>query len=161
MSNKFIIISICTIIVSVASGWGLVIINNEYKNSSHLNQAIPVIRFERLDERRDALIIGLFNPGNLAMEINRTELSFQRNDMLPGIVFSYQEYVEKPLVLDPGDTILIPLQKKKAFMFQVEKGSYWAKLYFQIPGQEDFYSVQHQVSKKQLNGTDNIIKISK
>ena len=157
MSNKFITISICTIIASFASGWGMAILNNEYKNSSHLSQAIPVIRFEYFDGQRDVLMIGLFNPGSLSMEINRAELSFQRNDMLPGIVFSDQEYGEKPLVLDPDDTILIPLQKKQALMFQAGKGSYWAELSFQIPGQVDFFSLHHRVSKNHLNGTGNII----
>ena len=160
MSNKFLIISICTIIASVASGWGLAILNKD-KNASHLSQALPVIRFERFDEGRDALIIGLLNPGNLAMEINRTELSFERNNMLPGIVFSHQKYGEKPLVLDPGDTILIPLQKQQELMSQAEKGSYWAALYFQFPGQKDVYSLHHRVSKKHLNGTGNLIKKDK
>jgi hypothetical protein len=82
------------------------------------------------------------------MEINRTELSFQRDDKLSRVVYSHQEYGEKPLVLDPDDTILVPLQKKQAMAFQSEKGSYWGELYFQIPGQTDFYSLHHQFSKK-------------
>jgi hypothetical protein len=147
MSKQFIIISLCIIVAIFIAGWEMAILSNEYNKFSHITQAIPIIRFERFDKQRNALIIGLFNPGALPMEINRTELSFQRDDKLSRVVYSHQEYGEKPLVLDPDDTILVPLQKKQAMAFQSEKGSYWGELYFQIPGQTDFYSLHHRFNK--------------
>jgi len=147
MSYKFIIISLCIIVAIFATGWEMAMLSNEYKKFNHITQAIPVIRFERFDQQRNALIIGLFNPGTLPMEINRTELSFQRNDRCSRVVYSHQEYDEQPLVLDPDDTILVPLHKNKLVEFQSEKGNYWGELYFQIPGQTDFYSLHHRFSK--------------
>ncbi len=159
MSNKFIIISICTIVVIFAVGWEIVMFNNKSKNFNHITQAVPVIRFERFDKQRNALIIGLFNPGTFPIEINRAELTFYSNEKLPGIIFSDQEYDEKPLVLDPDDTILIPLRIKHMFKFLEEKGNYWGELYFQIPGQKDFYSLHHRFSNIQLNDNHKIQKI--
>jgi len=158
MSKQFIIISLCIIVATFAAGWKMATLSNEYNKFSHITQAIPIIRFERFDEQRNALIIGLFNPGALPMEINRTELSYQKGGGLPRVVFSRQEYHDKPLVLDPEDTILIPFRKNKTVEFQAKKGSYWGELHFQVPGQTDFYSLQHQFIKNQLKDIHNFLQ---
>jgi len=150
MTKKFFIISLCTLLTVLVASWEIAHINNKQEEINHSVQAIPVIRFECYDEHRNALIIGLFNPGTLAMEIYRTELYYQLDNKLPRVAFNHQEYNEKPLVLDPGDTILIPLQKKKVAEFQMEKGNYWGELNFQIPGQADFYSLHHRFGQNLL-----------
>jgi hypothetical protein len=144
MPKKFIVISLCLILSAVAIGWGVtVVIDRHYKFNS-VAQAVPMVRFERFDGSRSTLIIGLFNPGILAMEINRTEL-FYRVDSSTSIVALYtHEYGDKPLVLDPGDTILVPLQKNTFAKLQAETGSYWGQLDFSNPGQADLYSLRHQ-----------------
>lgn len=146
MTKKFFIICTCSILATFAAGFEIAMIANGHDEFNRRAQAIPLIRFERFDESRNALIIGLFNPGTLSMEINRTELLYQTDNKIPRVAFNPQEYGEKPLVLDPGDTILIPLQKSMLVKSQAKAGSYWGVLDFRIPGQADFYSVSHRFS---------------
>ncbi len=69
-----------------------------------------MVRFERFDESPNAMIIGLFNPGKVAMEINHTKLFYQEDNNTSKVTFNNPDYSGKPLVSDPGDTILIPLK---------------------------------------------------
>jgi hypothetical protein len=144
MTKKFIIISFCLILSTVAIGWGVAVVVGRHNKFNSVTQAVPIVRYERFDESRNALIIGLFNPGILPMEIDRTELFYQIDSNTSRVALNIREYGDKPLVLDPGDTILVPLQKTAFTKPQTQTGSYWGQLEFRIPGQADFYSLRHR-----------------
>ncbi len=145
MSRKFFYLSLCMGLMFII--WGVVnTLNHQAFNG--IIQAMPVIRFERVDNARHALIIGLFNPGNLPMEIHQTRLFYQRDSEIPILVSNPHGYGNKPLVLDPGDTILVPLQEDRVFYSQLmEPGRYWGELEFKIPQQADIYSLRHPFNR--------------
>ena len=155
MIKKNIIIRLCVTLAMFATVSVIVIFINKHDNFNHITQAIPVIRFEYFDESRDALIIGLFNPGALPMEINRTELFYQADNKISKTTFNHKEYGDKPLVLDPDDTILVPLQYKQSTELQVEGGNYWGDLEFIIPGQTDIYILRHPFKQSVFHNNDN------
>ncbi len=144
MNKKYFIISFGFMLVMFVIGWQSAMRVNDRAAISGVAQAVPVIRFERFDESRNAMIIALFNPGALPMEIDRTELMYQSSNTHPGFTINEQEYGDKPLVLDPGDTILVPLLKNNAIESRSETGSFWGELEFRVPGREDFYSLHHR-----------------
>ena len=148
MTKIILFISLCTIVLTFTAGWKMAVMTHKYNELNAISQAIPVIRFERFDESRHALIIGLFNPGSQAMEINRTKLYFQADNKISTVIFNSQEYNDKPLVLDPGDTILVPLQKDRVFKASLERGNYWGELEFRVPGQVDYYRLRHQFNRQ-------------
>lgn len=150
MAKTNFFISLCIIVLTFAMGWRVVEMTHKHSELDSISQAIPVIRFERFDESRDALIIGLFNPGSKSMEINRTKLYFQADDKISTIFFNPREYGDKPLVLDPGDTILVPLLKDVVFKSSLENGNYWGELEFRVSGQVDYYSLRHQFNRQLL-----------
>lgn len=147
-TSFFIILGI--LLVTFTASWGAAMMTYKHKELNHISQAIPVIRFERFDKDRNALIIGLFNPGSQSIEIDRTKLYFQAADTKSTLIFNPQEYIGKPLVLDPGDTILVPLHKDILFKSSLEKGDYWGELEFRVPGQVDYYSLRHQSNSQLL-----------
>ena len=148
MTKTIFSISLCIIVVTYTAGWEMAMMTHKYNELNGISQAIPVIRFERFDESRHALIIGLFNPGSQAMEIDRTKLYFQAENKISTVIFNSQEYDDKPLVLDPGDTILVPLQTDRVFKVSLERGNYWGELEFRVPGQVDYYSLRHQFNRQ-------------
>jgi hypothetical protein len=145
MTKRILFISLFTLLLTFAAGWEIAM-TNKYNKLNKTTQAIPVIRFERFDESRNALIIGLFNPGTLPMEIDHAELFYQAANNKSSVTFNTPNYTDKVLVLDPGDTILVPLQKPSPAITQVKDGVYWGKLDFKIPGQTDFFSLHHRFS---------------
>ena len=155
MSKKLLFIDVGFILASFAFGWEAALMANKHGELNAPAQAIPIIRFERFDETRNTLILGLVNPGKSPIEISRTELSYQVNDTLPSAEFDIKEYGNKPLVLDPGDTILVPLAKTQALKPRSEAGRYWGQLDFRIPGQIDFYSIHHRLSADQVDDFNN------
>jgi hypothetical protein len=80
------------------------------------------------------------------MEIDHAELFYQAANNKSSVTFNTPNYTDKVLVLDPGDTILVPLQKPSPAITQVKDGVYWGKLDFKIPGQTDFFSLHHRFS---------------
>jgi len=146
MSRKFFYISLYIGLMSMVI-WGVINrLNHQAFNG--VAQAMPIIRFERVDNSRHALIIGLFNPGNLPMEIHQTRLFYQMDDEIPMLVSDPHGYGNKPLVLDPRDTILVSLQEAKVFYSQlIEPGRYWGEIEFKIPQQADIYSLRHPFNR--------------
>ncbi len=145
MNRKYFIISLCSILAAFAIGWGTAQFIENQDKFIGVVQAIPVVRFEHFDKSRNALLLGLFNPGNLPMEIDRTELIYQLNTNDLQFITNVREYGDKPLVLDPGDTILVPLKKNAFTGLQTESGSFWGNLEFRVPGTEDIYNLHHKV----------------
>lgn len=143
MSKKLLVAGI-GFLAAVAFGWEAAMIANPKSGFKSVTLAIPIIRFEKFDETRRALIVGLFNPGTLPIEINRTELIHEANDKITAADFVIKEYSDKPLVVDPGDTILVTLGNSQSFPPKTDTGSYWGKLDFRIPGHVDFYSLRHR-----------------
>ena len=83
MTKKKIVISLCTITLTFFTGWKIAKMTSNNHEFKTINQAIPVVRFEHFYESRNVMIIGLFNPGEVAMEINHTELFYQKNKPRP------------------------------------------------------------------------------
>jgi len=133
-----------------AMGWGMALFIKGHNEFTRAAQAIPVVRFEHFDESRNALILALFNPGTLPMEIDRTELIYQSNSNNPRFTSNVREYGDKPLVLDPGDTVLVPL-KKIRLNLQTESEILWGNLEFRVPGRKDFYSLHHRINTIAFN----------
>lgn|GEM_PF-5303428 len=144
MRKRLLFISTCAIVTAFAMGWLAALIANQYVEYKGIAQAMPIIRFERIDEVRKVLIIGLFNPGTLPIEISRTALSYKMNNEIVSADYIIKAYGNKPLVLDPGDTILVPLAKNASIKAKKEMGHYWGQLDFRVPGQVDFYSIHHR-----------------
>ena len=149
MSKKLLFIGIGFILATFALGWEAAMMArpDEFKG---MIQALPIIRFERFDEARRTLIIGLFNPGAFSIEISRTKLLYEANNKIASTDFVIKEYGDRPLVLDPGDTILVPLANNLSVKPKTETGIYCGQLDFKIPGKPDFYSVYHRFSASQL-----------
>jgi len=150
MTKTSFFIILGTLLVTFTVGWGVAMMTYKHKELNPISQAIPVIRFERFDKDRNALIIGLFNPGSQSIEIDRTKLYFQATDTKSTLIFNPQEYTGKPLVLDPSDTILVPLYKDTLLKSSLEKGDYWGDLEFRVPGQVDYYTLRHQFNSQLL-----------
>ena len=148
MSNKFCFISFIILLAIFFIGWEVATIMYKDDQLKRMTWAVPVIDFERFDESRDALIIGLFNPGTLPMEISRSTLFYQVGDKIPVFKFNSRDYVNKPLVIDPGDTILVPLQNNSLPKSNLERGHYWGELEFRVPGHADFYSLRHRFNRQ-------------
>jgi hypothetical protein len=157
LTKKFLFIGVCVILAAFSIGWLAAVIVNKRDEFKNIAQAIPIIRYDRFDKPRKALIIELFNPGALPMEISRTKLSYKANNDIPATYFAIKEYGDKPLVLDPGDTLLVPLVKNASEKSKTEMGNYWGQLDFRIPGQVDFYSVHHRFTASQLGNTNNSV----
>jgi len=157
MSRKILNIVVFAVLVAFALGWVTSMFANKHSEYKGIAQAIPIIRYDRFDQARKALIIELFNPGALPMEISRTKLSYKVNNDIAATYFEIKEYGDRPLVLDPGDTILVPLVKNAPEKSKTETGSYWGQLDFRIPGQVDFYSVRHRFTASQLGDTNNSV----
>ncbi len=149
MTRKKFLISLCTILLTFLAGWKVAKMTSKYNEFNTVNQAMPVVRFDRFDKSRNAFIIGLFNPGGMAMEVNHTELLYKTDNKTCSVVSNNQNYSNKPLVLDPGDTILIPLQKKINVKSRLQPGDYWGRVDFKISGQADFFSLHHKFSHTQ------------
>ncbi len=149
MTKKKFLISLCTITLTFLAGWKVAKMTRKYNEFNTVNQAVPVVRFDQFDKSRNALVIGLFNPGRMAMEVNYTELFYKTDNKTCSVVSNNQNYTDKPLVLDPGDTILIPLQKKINVKSRLQLGNYWGRVDFKIPGQADFFSLHHKFSHTQ------------
>ena len=158
MRKKLLFIGGGSILGAFTLGWVAAITAHKHGEFNGIAQAIPIIRFERFDEARKALIIGLYNPGALPMEISRTELVYEANNNSASPDFITNEYGDKPLVLDPGDTILVPLAKSLSLKSKTETGSYWGQLDFRIPGQVDFYSLRHRIDANQPGDINNTVK---
>jgi hypothetical protein len=159
MSRKYLFISTLLILATFAIGWETAVNFKKHRESTDVvTLAIPVIRYDRFDEARNALIIGLFNPGTLPMEISRTELIYEANHAIASTDLAINDYDDKPLVLDPGDTILVPLRKSDPLKTNTATGSYWGHLVFRIPGQVDYYSVHHRFSAHQIGDVNNPVK---
>ena len=155
---KLLFTSIGFILAVFALGWEAAIFAGKHDDLNSIDQAVPVIRFERFDEARKALIIGLFNPGALPIEISRTELLYERGNKAAPTGFAIKEYGNKPLVLDPGDTILVPLAQSLPANSTTETGSYWGQLDFRIAGKIDFYSMRHKFNSNRIGTIKHSIK---
>ncbi len=151
MNKKYFIISLCSMLVAFTIGWMTARFIKNKNEFTGIVQAIPVVRFEQFDASRNILILGLFNPGTLPMEIDQTELIYQSNSNNPHFISSVRKYGDKPLVLDPGDTVLVPLRKNMPAKSQAESGAFWGKLEFRLPGKEDFYSLHHHFNTVAIN----------
>ena len=81
------------------------------------------------------------------MEIDRTELIYQTAKQHSKYSFHVREYGEKPLVLDPDDTILVPLKKITVDDFQAGLDSFWGILEFRFADQNDLYCLRHHFRK--------------
>jgi len=145
MNRKYIIVSISLILAGFATGWETAALHTAGLDESfRIAQAIPVIRYEHFDASRNALMIALFNPGRLPVEVDRTALTYQTSSHNPEFTANTRDYGDKPLVLDPGDTILIPLEKPIQIKTQSENDRLWGELEFRIPGREDLYWLRHR-----------------
>jgi hypothetical protein len=158
MSKKFLFVGVCSLLATFAIGWEAAVIAKKYDEFNGIAQAVPIIRYDKIDEARNELIIGLFNPGTLPIEIKRTELIYEPNNKINSTHFVIKDYDNKPLVLDPGDTILVPLQKNMSEKSKRDTGSYWGQLDFRIPGQVDFYSLRHRFSASQFGDFNNSVR---
>lgn len=143
MSKRFLFIGVGSILATFALGWEAAMMARPDKFEGMI-QALPIIRFEKFDEARNALIVGLFNPGAFSIEINRTELIYEAANKSAATDCVITEYSDKPLVLDPGDTILVPLAKNLAVKSKIEVRNYRGQLDFKIPGKPDFYTMYHR-----------------
>lgn len=157
MSRKILYTAVCSILAAFSFGWIAAVIVNKYGEFKGIAQAIPIVRFENFDHVRKALIIGLYNPGVLPMEIARTKLSHKMNNDIAATYLVIKEYGDKPLVLDPDDTILVPFANNVSEKSKTEIGNYWGQLDFRIPGQVDFYSVHHRFHTSQPGETNNSV----
>ncbi len=153
MSRKLFFIFAGSMLTTFVLGWEAAMLSDKKNEVSGIAQAIPVIRFIRFDKVRNTLIIGLFNPGKAPLEVSRTELMrVTGNEIADTDADSYvNEYGDKPLVVDPGDTILIPLTKSLAVFQNTQAGSYRTQLDFRIPGQIYLFSIRHRFSDGQLS----------
>lgn len=158
MTKKLLLISAGSILTTVAIGWEVVMLMQKHDQLKGIvAQAIPIIRFERFDAVRNALIIGLYNPGVLPMEISRTALTYETDHKSASADCIIKEYGSKPLVLDPGDTILVPLHGHFPVESKTASGNYWGQLDFQIPGQVDFYSMHHRFSTSEFDAINDSV----
>jgi len=145
LKNKLIISGLILVMIIIGVAWGInLFVKGCNKDRGKVAQAVPIIRFEKFDSAQNRLIIGLLNPGSKPMEIDRTELIYKMNNKIVSTDLVIKEYGNKPLVLDPGDTVLVPLTKRHANDSKKVTGHYWGRLDYRIPGQVDFYRVYHQ-----------------
>lgn len=154
MSKKLLLIFTGSMLTTFVLGWQAARQANNKDELDNIAQAIPVIRFIRLDKARKALIIGLFNPGKLPLEVSRTELIYEMDHAIDAPDSYVKEYGDKPLVLDPGDTILVPLTKQLVPLAASEAGSYRAQVDFRIPGRIYLFSLRHRFNERGFGRID-------
>jgi len=145
MDKKYLFIIMLSLIVLLAIAWPTVrnYLRGYEANNCGRMQAIPIIRSEYFDRHRNALMIGLMNPGASPIEVKHTELSLAANNRDSVLAITVSNYGGRPLVVDPGDTILIP--------FPIGQGKasdknepYWGHVSFQLANQPDHFTVSHQ-----------------
>ena len=151
MNRKIFIMSLCLIVASFLFGWWAAIFLGYQNEFVKAVQALPVVRSEYFDPSRNALIIAVFNPGGGPVEIDETKLIYQTIGNNPSTTFNIREYGNKPLVLDPGDTILVPLVKTISVESQTKMERYWGVLKFRIPEGKDFFSLHHRFNILSFN----------
>ncbi len=144
MNRKIFIMSLWLIIASFFLGWGAAIFLGYQNEFVKAVQALPIIRSEYFDPSRNALIIAVFNPGGFPVEIDETKLIYQTMGKNPSTTFDIREYGNRPLVLDPGDTILVPLVKTISVESQTNTNRYWGVLKFRTLQGKDFFSLHHR-----------------
>ncbi len=143
MNGKYIILSLCLILAGFAAGWEIALHIERLDESFRAAHVIPIVRYEYFDVSRNALIIAVFNPGTQSLEIDKAELVAQARGKHSGFAFKTPSDGSAPLVMDPGDTILVPFKKTDSIDSQTDKKSLWGKLVFRIRGSEDIYSLRH------------------
>ncbi len=138
--------NLCFITLTFVIGWEVMVIKSNEGVPNAIKQAMPLVQHDYFDKSRNALVISLFNPGNLTIEVSATELLYKMDNDTSTVILNKQNYIDKPLVLDPGDTILIPLQGKDKVNLKMQPGKYWGNIDFKVPGQLDYFSLHHKFS---------------
>ncbi|MFK5947735.1 MAG: hypothetical protein QM500_03060 [Methylococcales bacterium] len=136
--------NLCFIMLILLIAWEVLAIKSNDGVSNAIKQAMPLVKHDYFDKSRNALVISLFNPGNLTIEVSATELLYKVDNNTSTIILKKQNYIDKPLVLDPGDTILIPLQGKDKVNQKMQPGKYWGNIDFKVPGLLDYFSLHHK-----------------
>ncbi len=143
--------SLCLIIASFSLGLGTAIFLGYQDELVKAVQVLPIIRSEYFDQSRNALIIAVFNPGKGPVEIDETKLIYQAMGENPKTTFNIREYGNKPLVVDPGDTILVPFEKTISIESQTNFERYWGELKFRTPKRNDSFSLHHRFNTFTIN----------